>query len=230
MSDANTVFVNGGRIRSRLLDLEISERDLARQTDIGQSAIRGLLRNSHAHTSLTIAQVQALAREVGLTVAEVLTPDEDITDEPADSDDMTRRLIAVLLQDKRIIAWDHLVDAFQSTRKDLRRAATAANQSLRGTGLRVHIANSGLALRAEETPVREVIATVERLRARADSMDNGTARVLYDVVTGSIAQGQIKKGYGPRLGYLHNQGMVHVGRPGGKFIVPSEDVAFAFDV
>jgi hypothetical protein len=94
----------------------------------------------------------------------------------------------------------------------------------------VHIANSGLALRAEEKPVREVIASVERLRARDDSMDNGTARVLYEVVTGSIAQGQIKKGYAPRLGYLNNQGMVDVGRPGEKFIVPSEDVSFAFDV
>jgi hypothetical protein len=131
---------------------------------------------------------------------------------------------------RRLTCRPVLVDAFGWTSKDLRRVARAANHSLRGTGLHVHIANSGLALHAEEMPVRKVIASVERLRARDDSMDNGTARVLYEVVTGSIAQGQIEKGYGPRLGYLSNQGMVHVGRPGEKFIVPSEDVAVAFDV
>jgi hypothetical protein len=31
-------------------------------------------------------------------------------------------------------------------------------------------------------------------------MDNGTARVLFEVITGSIAQAQVRKGYGPRLG------------------------------
>jgi hypothetical protein len=41
---------------------------------------------------------------------------------------------------------------------------------------------------------------------------------------------QIRKGYGPRLGYLKNQGMVRVGQPGRDFIVPSDDVMFAFDV
>jgi hypothetical protein len=71
---------------------------------------------------------------------------------------------------------------------------------------------------------------VERLRARDDSMDNGTARVLHQVVTGRISQAQIRKGYGPRLARLHKQGMVEVGRTGQKFISPTEDVLFAFDV
>jgi hypothetical protein len=115
-------------------------------------------------------------------------------------------------------------------RKDLRHAARTANRSIRGTGLRVHVVTSGLALRADEQPVSEIIASIERLRARDDSMDNGTARVLYEVVTGTIAQAQIRKGYGPPLGYLKNQGMVHVGRSGQDFIAPSDDVKVAFDV
>ncbi|SCX59797.1 hypothetical protein SAMN03159343_4004 [Klenkia marina] len=143
---------------------------------------------------------------------------------------MARELLAVLRREPRIIAWDHLVDAFGWTSKDLRGAAKTANQSLRGTGMRVHIAPSGLALRADEQPVEEVIASLERLPARDDSMDNGTARVLYEVVTGSISQAQIRKSYGPRLGYLKNQGMVYVGQPGRDFIVPSDDVMFGFDV
>lgn len=230
MTWSNAVFVNGDRIRSRLLALGMTERDLSRQTGIGQSAIRGLLRECQTHTSLTIAQLQSLAREVGLTVAEVLTPDEKPVDTPVTHDEKAQRLISVLLHERRAIAWDHVVDAFGWTSKELRHAAKAADAVLRGTGLRVHIASNGLSLRAVEQPVSEVIASIERLRARDDSMDNGTARVLFEVVTGTIAQRQIRKGYAPRLGYLKNQRMVHVGRPGEKFIIPSEDVAFAFDV
>jgi hypothetical protein len=126
----------------------------------------------------------------------VLTPEQP-ADTAQDSNDMARRLLAVLRHEQRIIAWDHLVDAFGWSSKDLRHAAGTANQSLQGTGLRVHIANSGLTLRAEEQPVSEVIASVDRLRARDDSMDNGSARVLYEVVTGTIAQAQVRKGYGP---------------------------------
>jgi transcriptional regulator with XRE-family HTH domain len=230
MTWSNAVFVNGDRIRSRLLSLGMTERDLSRQTGIGQSAIRGLLRENQTHTSLTIAQLQSLAREVGLTVAEVLTPDDEAVDPAVTDDEKAQRLISVLLHERRTIAWDHLADAFGWTSKDLRHAARTCNERLRGTGLRIHIANNGLALRAADQPVNEVIASVERLRARDDSMDHGTARVLFEVVTGSIAQAQIRKGYAPRLGYLKNQGMVHVGRPGEKFIVPSEAVSFAFDV
>ncbi len=193
MTSTNSVYVNGDRIRSRLLELEMSERDLSRQTGIGQSAIRGLLRTSQTHTSLTVAQLQTLAREVGLTVAEVLTPEQPV-DTERDSSDTARRLLAVLRHEQRIIAWDHLVDAFAWSSKNLRRAASTANQSLQGTGLRVHIANSGLTLRAEEQPVSEVITSVDRLRARDDSMDNGTARVLYEVVAGTIAQAQVPQG------------------------------------
>jgi hypothetical protein len=137
----------------------------------------------------------------------VLTPEQP-ADTAQDSNDMARRLLAVLRHEQRIIAWDHLVDAFGWSSKDLRHAARTANQSLQGTGLRVHIANSGLTLRAEEQPVSEVIASVDRLRARDDGMGNGSARVLYEVVTGTIAQAQVRTGYGPRLGYLKNQGMV----------------------
>lgn len=54
--------------------------------------------------------------------------------------------------------------------------------------------------------------------------------VLYQVVIGTIAQKQIRKGYGPRLARLQKQGMVDVGRNGKAFIVPTDDVAFAFDV
>jgi transcriptional regulator with XRE-family HTH domain len=229
MTAEKTLYVNGDLIRGKLLELEMSERDLSRQTGIGEATIRNLLRRNQAQTSLTVAQVQALAGEVGLTVAEALTPHQP-ADAPRDSDDRAQRLLAVLRYEQRIIPWDHLVDAFGWSSEELRHAAKTANQCLQGTGLRVHIARTGLALRAEEQPVREVIAVVDRLRARDESMDNRTARILFEVVTGTIAQALVRRKYLPRLGYLRNQGMIHVGRPGDMFIVPSEEVMFAFDV
>lgn len=229
MSDANITYVNGQRVRARLLELEMSERDLSRQTGVGQSAIRRLLRHNETHTSLTVAQLQALAREVGLTVAELLTPDEP-AEEPRNGTEMTQRLISLLLQDKRLIPYDHLAEAFACTTREMRKVAENANEALTRTGLRIHVSNNGLALRAEEREIADAVATVERLRARDDSMDNGTARVLHQVVTGRISQAQIRKGYGPRLARLHKQGMVEVGRAGQKFISTTEDVLFAFDV
>lgn len=162
-------------------------------------------------------------------MAEVLAPEQP-TDTVPDEDDMARQLLAVLRHEQRIIPWNHLADAFGWGSRDLRQAARTANQRLQGAGLRVHVVTSGLALRANEQSVHEVIASVESLRARDESRDDGTARILHEVVTGSIAQAQIRKGYGPRLGYLENQGKVHVGQPGEDFIVPPEDIRPAFDI
>ena len=181
------------------------------------------------HTSLTVARLQAVAREVGLTIVELLTPDEP-AEEPRTRTDMARRLTSLLLHDKRLIPYDHLAEAFNCTTRELRKVAADADDALAGTELRVHVTNNGLALRADESDITDATSTVERLRARDDSMGNGTARVLHQVVTGHISQAQIRKGYGPRLARLHRQGMVEVGRAGRGIITASDDVLFAFDV
>lgn len=222
------VYANGGTVRDRILDMRISERELARRTGLGDSTVRALLRRNELNTSAQIADIYRALEFLGITPGELLNTPPPA--EPADNnDDDIATLAGLLLSERNMHPAERLAIALEWTLDRLYNTLPALDARLRQAGLKVHRNSMGISVRPATENAREARARLADLNDGADGLNQGTARVLYSVYTGDISGRETRGDHHVHLGALKNREAIHIGYGDGTRYTLTGDTAFAFD-
>jgi transcriptional regulator with XRE-family HTH domain len=223
------VYANGNKVRERILDMRISERELARRTGLGDATVRAILHRNELSRSTQIADIYRALTELGLNPGQLLDPPPP--DEPDDtSDDDIHTLAGLLLCERTMHKPDRLAVALQWELDRLRAALTALDARLRNTGLRVHENSMGITIRPLDDRADKARQRLAELRDDDEGIHQGTARVLYAIYTGNISTRETRNDHQVQLGALKNRGAITFGTGTGNRFTLSGDVAYAFDV
>lgn len=225
----NTVHVNGDRLRSRLLELRLSDRDFGRTTGIGQGVTRSMILRNEINGSTPIADIARCLRETGMTAADLLdsepaqAPDEDpITD--------VQTLAHILNAQKRMHPLERLATALNWDMDRLRAAITRLHAHLAPLGLAIHENKMGVTIRAVDSRADEALNRLDGYRDADEGLHHGAARILYAVFTGSLSNRETKNDHMVQLGALRNRDAIQFGDGTGQRFILTERAAFAFDV
>lgn len=221
------VYANGDKVRERILELRISERELARRTGLGATTVRALLRRNELNTSAQVADIYRALHELALTPGELLDP--PTPDEPDDStDDDIDTLAGLLMADRTMHLPDRLALALGWTLDRLDTTLTALDARLRPAGLRVHRNTMGITLRAATNTAAQAHQRLTDLDDDEDGINQGTARVLYAIHTGDISSRETRNDHHVHLGALKNRGAINIGFGDGTRYTLTDDVMYAF--
>lgn len=230
MSTSNrVVYANGDTVRERILEMRISERELARRTGLGDATVRALLRRNELNTSAQIADIYRALDVLGLAPGELLDPPP-----PADPDDTVgddiATLAGLLMADRTMHLPERLALALGWTLDRPHDTLPALDARLRPAGLKVHHNTMGITVRPATDNAREARARLADLNDDADGINQGTARVLYAVYTGDISGRETRGDHHVHLGALKNRNAIHIGHGDGSRYTLTDDATFAFDV
>lgn len=230
---SGTVRVDGAVLRQRILDLGLSDRALAAAAGTGQATVRSMTQDDALVGHVTVAVLRRLLDETGLTAGDLLDGPDTGHEAPSDGGD-TALLAQLLLGDPRAHPRERLAYALGWTLDRLAAAVDAAGAALAPAGLRVHENTAGMvALRRTDDRAADALRRLQRARDHDDGVDNGDARLLYAVLTGELAGGDVRHGDRPKLATLHRQGVLEIEEGGtatGGRVRLSAAAAYAFDV
>ncbi len=227
MSDGNPrlVPVNGAAVRQRLHDLRLSERELANSCGFTASSIRGVVANGAMSSSFTLAELRALKSALGLSWSDLFVEPRP---EPTGSEDVPV-LVQVLTGQTKAIPEDRLARVLGWDLDRLKDAAEAAVSALAPVGLTIHVASTGLQIRAVDDQA-ENRSRLESLRDDETGISQSAARVLREAWTGELSSQEDRNNHQIQLGRLHNLGVLEDRRSsGGRRHAISDDTAFCFD-
>lgn len=220
-----TVRVNGSLIRQRLLELRLSEREAAKTFGLTTTTIRSAVANGALSSSQSLADVRNLKEGLGISWADLF---DAPAPEPAETDDVPV-LIQVLIEQPKAVPEDRLARALGWDLDRVRDAATAAEGALAPAGLMIHVASSGLLIRARS----DHSATRQRLDDLRDDeagLNQSAARVLHEAWAGELSPQEDRNNHQVQLGRLHNLGVLEDRRStGGSRHTVSDATAFCFD-
>lgn len=223
------VYANGDKVRERILDMRISERELARRTGLGDATVRAILHRNELSRSAQLADIYRALTELGLNPGQLLDPPPPV--EPDDtSDDDIHTLAGLLLSERTMHKADRLTLALQWELDRLRTALTGLDARLRHTGLRVHENSMGITIRPLDDRADQARQRLAELRDDDEGIHQGTARVLYAIYTGNISTRETRNDHQVQLGALKNRGAITFGTGTGNRFTLSEDVAYAFEI
>lgn len=228
-TSTRVVYANGDKVRDRILDMRISERELARRTGLGEATVRALLRRSELNTSAQVADIYRALDELGLTPGQLLDPPMPV--EPDDTtDDDIDSLTGLLMTERIMHPPDRLALALGWTLDRLSATLTGLEARLRPAGLRVHRNSMGITLRPATDNADEAAQRLADLHDDEDGIHQGTARVLYAIYTGDISSRETRNDHQVQLGALKNRGAIHIRFGDGTRYTLTDDVAYAVDV
>lgn len=221
------VYANGDKVRERMLDMRISERELARRTGLGDTTVRAILRRNELSTSTQVADIQRTLRELGLTPGELFNPPAPL--EPDDTaDDDIATLAGLLVTERTMHLPERLALALGWTLDRLYDTLPALDARLRPAGLKVHRNTMGITIRPATDNAHDARMRLADLNDDADGVNQGTARVLYAVYTGDISGRETRGDHHVHLGALKNRGAINIGFGDGTRYRLTADVAYAF--
>jgi transcriptional regulator with XRE-family HTH domain len=223
------VFANGDKVRERILDLRLSEREFARRTGLGDATVRAILLRNELSRSVQLADIYRALNELGITPGQLLDPPPPL--EPEDSEDDDAHTLAGLLQSERNMhKADRLAIALGWELDRLRRTLNALDSRLRHVGLRIHENSMGITIRPLGDHADEAKRRLAHLRDDEEGIHQGTARVLYAIHRGTISTRETRNDHQVQLGALKNRGAITFGTGNGNRFALTEDAVFAFDV
>lgn len=206
-----------------------SARRLALATNMSYSAINNMIRSGYASPQTTVAQICRLAEAVGLTTAEMLTPEESLAassdKDPADAS----RLARVLIVEQRQQLHDHLCSALHWTRDRLDEATERLDQSLHATGMRIHANFQGITIRPIDQTETTTTDALGAMRVNRDGLSMADARIMHSMIHGKYTTRDIPAGVKPRLAMLQGLGILDL-YPGDCLGALTPEAAFAFKV
>lgn len=224
-----TMPVNRERLRQRLFEQGLSEREFSRRTGLGQAVIRGMLHRAELNGSTAIADINRCLEQTGLTAGDLLDPPAPTDPDDTPTDDV-QVLAQMLTKDTRLILHERLALALGWDLERLRAAIDDLDPRLRPIGLRVHQNGMGVTIRPADNRADQAQARLDQFRDSDDGLHQGTARVLHAVYAGRLSGQETKNDHMVHLGALSNRGAIDVvpGQNGRFRLTP--DTAYAFDV
>lgn len=225
----SVVPVNGSRIRQRLSEMRISEREFSRQTGLGQAVVRGVLYRGEMNGSTAIADIYRCLNYTGLTASDLLDPPAPSEPDDTPTDDV-QMLAQILTRDTRLHLHERLALALGWTIDRLRAAANDLDPALRPLGLRVHENGMGITVRVVDNRAEQAQQRVEQFRDSDEGIHQGMARVLYAAYTGALSSQETKNDHMVQLGALSNRNAIEVSTGQGARYRLTPDTAFAFNV
>lgn len=224
-----SVYANGDRVRGRLLDQGLSDREFSRQTGLGQSVVRGILYRNEINGSTPIADIARCLNHTGLSASDLLDPPA-----PSDPDNTPEDDIQVLAQllnsEKRMHTPERITIALGWTTDRLRTTLRELDAHLRPLGLRIHENAMGVTIRAADNRHEEASERLSRLRDDEDGIHQGLARVLYAAYAGTLSGQETKNDHMVALGALRNRRAIQIGTGKDSRYRLTPDTAYAFDV
>lgn len=223
------VYANGSKVRDRILEAGISERELARRTSIGDATVRAILHRNELNTSAQVADIYRLINDLGLNPGQLLDPPPPVEPDDTPDDDIT--VLAQLLQIvKTMQSPERLAIALEWDLKRLHTTLHALDARLRPLGLRIHRNTMGVTIRPIDDRADRAHARLAELRDDQEGLKQSAARVLYAVFTSNISTRETRNDHQVQLGALKNRGAVAFGSGNGNRFTVTDDVAYAFDV
>lgn len=224
-----SVYINGSRLRQRLLELRLSDREFCRETGLGQSVVRSMLLRDEANGTTPIADVARCLNTTGLTAGELLDP--PAPSDPADTPEDDIQVLAQVLQnDTRLHLHDRLAIALDWTLDRLQDASRGLDARLRPLGLRIHENGMGMTIRAADNRHEEATRRLDQYRDADEGIHQGMARVLYAAYTGALSGQETKSDHMVHLGALKNRDTIEVGSGKDSRYRLTPNAAYAFDV
>lgn len=227
-TSSRVVYANGDAVRDRLLDMRISERELARRTGLGDTTVRALLRRNELHTSTQVADIYRAIDELGLTPGDLLNPPAPVEPDDTTDDDITT--LAGLILERNMHLPERLALALGWTLDRLHNTLPALDARLQPAGLKVHRNTMGITIRPATNNANDASKRLADLHDDEDGIHQGTARVLHAVYTGNISSRETRNNHQVQLGALKNRDAIHIRHGDGTRYTLTDDVAFTFDV
>ncbi|SOC50408.1 hypothetical protein SAMN05660748_3156 [Blastococcus aggregatus] len=206
-------------ITDRMNILGLSERAIVQKTKIPYFQFRQARKTGQFDGHVTLSQIHRLAFELGLTVAELLSPpspaepDQDGASEQEERTSPTadaQVLIPVLVSVPRLASIIHAARTLGWTRERIEDALASIPPVLEGTGLRLHKING----RATITPIdsaKSLLQVIGRLQTTTSGLNASQARTLLRITNGEpVFHRNIGNQEKLTLGALKNMGCIEL--------------------
>jgi len=194
---------DGPRLRDRRLELGLSHRAVASEARLPSTTL--LLIETGRPRSLTLAQLQLLARALGLHIGELFKPAGAAR--APDSND-AEHLGPLLLRNRTLVRVDDVADALGW---DLPRVVAAAGDldtRLRPVGLCVHAPSGRLALRPAGRTRTDGIARLDDATEATKGMSSRSARLLLEAAQGRLQPKHLAHSDLPDYDWLAKRGLL----------------------
>jgi hypothetical protein len=213
------IYFDRNLITDRMNDLGLSERTIVQKTNIPYFQFRQARKTGQFDGHVTLSQIHRLASELGLTLAELLSPhnpcepnrdDSSEQDEPTGPTCDAQVLIPVLVSVPRLVSITHAARTLGWTRERIEDALAAIPSILEGTGLRLHKINS----RATVTPIdsaKSLGQAIGRLQTTTSGLNASQAHTLRRITNGEpVFHRNVGQQEKLTLGALKNMGCIEL--------------------
>jgi hypothetical protein len=201
-------------ITDRMNSLNLSERAIVRNTQIPQFQFRQARQSHQLDGHISLAQINRLASELGISVPELLAPPDPVsTPVPAvDTEDDVQTLVPILVSAPSLVSVAHAARILRWKRERIEAALAAIPAALEGTGLRLQTSSGRVKIAASDSPDKAVLHAIGRLQTVTAGLNRSQARTLLRIVNGeAVFHRNIGNQEKLSLGALKNMGCIEVG-------------------
>lgn len=181
-----TTLLNSARVRTRRLELGLSERELSGVTGLGQAVIRGVEAGTN-HKDLTLGELTRLAAALTVDVAQLLTVAEPTTTAAKETQngEHLARVCALLHDVNRLIPVESLATTTGHTLEQTHAVLAVLDAQLRTIGLRVHTLGNTVRVCSDVDAVdAETLRRTWRAHLGRRGLDIGQVHTLHQVRAG----------------------------------------------
>jgi transcriptional regulator with XRE-family HTH domain len=223
-------LIDGNLVRTRRLELGLSQRNLARTAGFGLATLRDIEDHDGQDRNVSIVQLVRLAGALDLGAARLIDipRDETPTVAPQVESDDTHEVAHVLLEVRAILNVDDVAQTLGWTYRRTSDALDALNVQLQCTGLHVHRFAGRAQLRPMD-PSENLTARVAHVLTLRRGIDRRQAGLVYAAMQGSGKTGRASDPGDKRgrptlllLGLLKDEG--------GRRISLGDDLRYALDL
>lgn len=194
---ARTSPINGALVRTRRLELGLSQRRLARESGFGYANLRDIEENDGQNRTITVAELVRLADGLDLEPGRLIGASQAAPAPPAaepaavaTADDDSRAVAQLLLEARSLVYVDDVAHAMGWTYHRTSEALRALDARLAGTGLHVHRCAGRTQIRPLDPPADLTTRVANAMTARV-GISSAQAKILYARLTGEGKDGRI---------------------------------------
>lgn len=224
---------NGDLVQQVMYDRGLSEREAARQGNIGQSVLRRLIRQNEVTSALQLATLRTFCDALGIALVDLLDPQTEQPNLPPDTpEDDIRTLTGILMEDNRFHSVDRIAMALDWSLPRLYEAIEHVNTVL--APLDVHIVEIpvGIAIRPRRRGHSHALRRLKTQRDADSGIPRGRAQTLYAIYKGDLTTRFTGNDTSVQLGALKNVGAILTPNPNSDSdaFELSQETVFCFDI